>query len=127
MLKIVAGTNVLISATISNGYEYQLLKLVKLKKVDLILSYDILWEFEDVLKRPKFGFSRKQIANAIKQVKSISTIINPKIRLKAVKEDPDDDKIVECAIEGKADYIISGDKHLLRIREFQRIKIVNAK
>lgn len=51
-------------------------------------------------------------------------IVTPKIKVDAVKEDPDDNKIIECALESNAEYIISYDKHLLKLKEYQRIKIV---
>ena len=127
MFKIVPDTNVLISAVISNGYEFELLKLAKLEKLHLIISYEILWEFEEVIKRPKFGFSPEQILNAIEQIKSISEIIETSIKLDIVKRDPDDNKVIETALEGKADYIISGDKDLLDLKEHNSIKIINAR
>ena len=126
MLKVVSDTNTLISAVISNGNEYQILRLVKLKKVQLVLSYEILWEFEDVIKRQKFGFSKEQIEKALEQVKSISKIVEPNIKLEVIKEDPDDNKVIECASEGKADYIVSGDNHLLDLKKYEGIKIVSS-
>jgi predicted nucleic acid-binding protein len=53
-----------------------------------------------------------------------STIIKPKTRLSIVKEDHDDNKIIECAVTGKADYIITKDKHLLKIKNYKGIKII---
>jgi predicted nucleic acid-binding protein len=51
----------------------------------------------------------------------------PKDRIFLVREDPQDNRILECAVEGKADFIISGDNHLLNKKEFNGIRIVNAK
>ena len=48
----------------------------------------------------------------------------PKTKVNAVKDDPDDNKFIEAALEGKADYIISQDKHLLKLKEFRKIKII---
>ena len=73
----------------------------------------------------KFGFSKKQVEDAIEEVKSFSQIIDPKNKLEIVKEDPDDDKIIECAVEGNVDYLISGDNHLLKLKQYENIKIVN--
>ena len=53
--------------------------------------------------------------------------ISPKARIEIIKEDPDDNIILECVIEGKAELIISGDKHLLELKEFQNIPIVRTK
>lgn len=53
-----------------------------------------------------------------------ATIVQVKYRFKAVKEDPDDDIIVRTAYDGKADYIVSGDRYLLALKEFKGIKIL---
>ena len=124
MLKITCDTNTLISATISKGNEFKLLRLVKQRKIELILSLQILKEFKDVISRPKFGFSQKQINSALKNIIDISTIIMPSIRLNIVKDDPDDNIILECAIAGNVEYLVSGDKHLLDLEHYNRIKNV---
>jgi predicted nucleic acid-binding protein len=53
-------------------------------------------------------------------------IVNPRDKISMVKEDPDDDKFLDCAIECKADYIVSGDRHLLELRGYPGIKIITA-
>ena len=55
-----------------------------------------------------------------------SYLVKPRKKLNAVKEDPTDNKIIECAIEGKADYIVSGDNHLLKLEKFEEVKIIKA-
>ena len=127
MLKIVPDTNVLISAVISQGCEYELLKLAKLGKISLFISYDILWEFEEVIKRSKFGFSTEQITNALKQIEDTCQIVEPTIKLDVVKRDKDDNKVIETAVEGEADYIVSGDKDLLDLKAYKGIRIINAR
>ena len=126
MLRVTPDTNTLISAFISEGNEYELLKLAKLGKIKIILSLDILKEFKDVISRQKFGFSKEQIKNAFKQILSISEIIIPRIKIKIIKEYPEDDRILECASVGNVDYIVSGDKHLLNLKEYKNIKIIRA-
>jgi len=127
MIRIVPDTNILISAVISHGNEFEVLKLGKLGKIQIILSPEILKEFEGVISREKFGFSKEQIANAINQIKDIAEIVHPKIKLKVVKDDPSDDKILECAVWGKADYLVTGDrKHLLKIKKFRGVKLVSS-
>ncbi|MBI2630224.1 putative toxin-antitoxin system toxin component, PIN family [Candidatus Pacearchaeota archaeon] len=63
----------------------------------------------------------------IETITHISTIVEPKTKIEIIKDDPDDNKIIECAIEGKVDFIISQDNHLLNLKEFQGIKIVSPK
>ncbi|MAG47590.1 putative toxin-antitoxin system toxin component, PIN family [archaeon] len=124
MLRITVDTNTLISATISKGNEYELLKLVKIGRVKLILSLQILKEFKEVMSRPKFGYPRSVINNVLKNIFSISEIVFPKEKLNVIKDDPSDNMVLECALSGKVDYLISGDNHLLKIKEYKGIKIV---
>ena len=126
MLKIVPDTNILVSAFIAHGNEYEILKLGKLKEIKIIISSAILEEFGEVIRRPKFGFSNKQIEDFIKQVLDTVEIVFPSIKLEIVKEDFEDNRILEAAVETKADYIISGDFHLLKLGQFKDIKIVAA-
>lgn len=124
MLKVTPDTNTLVSAVISKGNEFELLRLAHISKIKLILSLQILKEFKDVISRKKFGFSNEQINRILKSIVNISAIIMPSNRIDLIKEDPADNKILECAESGKADYIVSGDYHLLKLKEYKEIKIV---
>ena len=124
MLKITADTNTLISSIIPKGNEFELLKLAHKGKIEIVLSPQILKEFRDVISRTKFGFSEEQIDNAFKEVLNIATIVVPSIKLDIIKEDPSDNRILECAEAGNADYIVSGDGHLLKLKEYKNIRIV---
>ena len=124
MLKVTADTNTLVSAAIAKGNEFELLKFAYEGKIELILSPSILKEFREVIARPKFGFSEQQISNMFKQIINIITIVMPSIRLDVVKEDPSDNKILECAETGKVDYIVSGDNHLLKLKAYGNIQII---
>lgn len=126
MLRVVVDTNVFVSATIVQGKQFEILKLAKLGKIKLITSPDILKEFEEVISREKFGFSKEQVSLAMKQILEIAEIIIPQHKLNIIKDDPDDNIILECALESGADYIISGDTHLLDLKEYKDIRIVNA-
>ena len=127
MFKVTADTNTLISATITKGNEFKLLNLARLGNITLILSPQILKEFKEVISRPKFGFSKEQIISAVKQIINISTIVMPSIKINIIKEDPQDNMILECAETGKVSYIVSGDNHLLNLKEYKNIKIITTK
>ncbi|MBS3102053.1 putative toxin-antitoxin system toxin component, PIN family [Candidatus Woesearchaeota archaeon] len=127
MLKITADTNILISAAMTKGNEFELLRLAKLGKIELILSPQILKEFREVISRPKFGFSQEQIINVFKQIVNISTIVMPSVEVNIIKDDPEDNKVLECAETGKVDYIVSGDVHLLNLKQYKGVKIVQSK
>lgn len=126
MLKVVVDTNVLVSAAIVQGRQFEILKLVKLGKIKLIISPNILKEFEEVISRKKFGFSKEQVSLAINQILEIAEIVIPLQKISIVKDDPDDNIILECALESNANIIISGDTHLLDLKEYKDIQIVNA-
>ncbi len=126
MLRLTLDTNVLVSASIVEGKQYDILKLAKLGKVKIILSAVILEEFKEVISRERFGFSEKQIDEAVKQILDVAEIIIPRVKIRALVEDPDDNMVLECALEGKVDYILSGDEHLLNLGSYEKIKIINA-
>ena len=126
MLKVTLDTNILVSATIAKGNEFEILRQAKLGKIELILSLQILKEFKGVISRPKFGFSEEQASNALKQMISISTIVAPTSKLNVIKKDLADNRILECAEAGNVDYIVSGDHHLLNLKRYKSIKIVRA-
>ncbi len=123
-IRVTPDTNVLVSSTIVKGSSFEILRLSKLGKIKLVLSLEIIKEFKEVISRPKFGFSEEQISNAVKQLISISEIIVSVTKIKIVKDDNDDNIILSTAIDGKAEYLVSGDPHLLKIKNFKSIKIV---
>jgi len=124
MLRITADTNTLISAVIAKGNEFELLQSVRSGKIKLALSYKILEEFLDVISRPKFGFSEKQITDVLKQLITICNIVIPDVKINEIKEDPDDNIVLECALTAKVNYIIFGDEHLLKLKKYKDIKIL---
>lgn len=125
-MKIVLDTNVLVSAVIlRNGKPFQLLKNGELGKVRIVTSPYIIEEFRKVLAEPRIGFTKREINTTIQKISSFSQIVNPKIKLKIIKEDPDDNKILECAVAGGARYVVSGDKHLLKLGRYKGIKMIS--
>lgn len=125
MLKIVADTNILISAIIFGGVPDQILNLVREQKIKLLTSDAILYELADVLSK-KFKFPLWRIEQALLEIKDIATIIFPKHHLSIIKKDESDNRILECAIKGKVQYIISGDKHhRLPLKKYRGVKIIS--
>jgi len=76
-----------------------------------------------VLKRD-FKTEEQEITERISLFLEIIKLVEPKAKINEIKEDPTDNKFLECAVEAKADYIISGDKHLLKIKKFKETKIL---
>ncbi len=122
--RIVLDTNVLISAILFGGPPREILDLVISGSVDCALSLAILDELRDVLRRPKFNFSPEQCFNVLEELHAVCDIVNPKLRINVITQDPDDNKILECAVEAECDFIVSGDGHLLALGEFRGIEIL---
>ena len=74
--------------------------------------------------RPKFKTSEDEVQRTILALIRTADVVNVKTKIKAVKEDPKDDMIIETAIDGGADMIVTGDNHLLRLKTFKGIKII---
>lgn len=123
-LKIVLDTNVYISALLFSGIPDEILEMAREKEIEIYASPIILLEIGQVLQK-KFSFPRKTILNILKEIKRIAKIIQPKEKIDFIKADPADNRILECALAAKADYIVSGDKkHLRKLEKFQNIPIV---
>jgi len=127
MIRLVLDTNVLVSALISTRSNPARLLDAARKNYSLFISKEILSELEGVISRDKFCFSSEKIDSAIEAILSFSEVVNPEIKLDVVKSDPDDNKILECAIACGASYIVSGDKHLLNLKEYKNIEIISPK
>lgn len=124
MLRIVLDTNVLVSATIHNGKPRKLLQAGIKGKYRILSSREILNEFSEVLQRPQFKMTRDDVIRIVSAL--IDTVENIHVTsdVRAVNSDPDDNVIVNTALDGNADYIVSGDPDLLDLEEFDGIEIV---
>ncbi len=122
-LKVVLDTNIFISGIHWNGPSYKILQAWFEDRCEFICSTEILEEIVKTLKEFKVPLSKEEINWWENLILEKSTIVNPSEKIDIVK-DQDDNKFIEAAIEGKASYIISQDKHLLVIKEYRGIKIV---
>jgi len=127
-MKITADTNVLISSTFWTGASDKIMQRVENKEIELILSEKIIKEFTKVLDyeeiKNKVKEKSLELRRSIEKIINVSSLVEPKQKFDIVKDDPDDDIILECAVEGNVNYIVSQDKHLLKLKEFKGVKIV---
>lgn len=123
MARVVVDTNVLVSALIKKGKPLKLIQRL-LDKHTVVLSSQMLAELADVLSRDKFTIANAQIDLFISLLLRKSTVASVSGNLDVISEDPDDNVVLLTAVNGKADYIVSGDKHLLALRKFEGIAIV---
>ena len=128
-LKVVLDTNVLISTLLFGGYLEPIRKAWKQGKILLIFCQNTLEEFVKVLHYPKFGLSNEEIAYLVEiETLPYAKIVENSIELDShILRDKDDIKFLECALSGKADFLVSGDKELLELKEFKGVKIIKAK
>lgn len=125
MLRVVFDTNVLLSAFIFGGNPERLFDLARFGELRLVVSPDILLEFALVL-REKFAWAEEDITEAIRAIGHASELVRAGETIKAVSDDADN-RVIECAVAGKADFIMTGDHHLLDLRTFEDIRIVKPK
>jgi uncharacterized protein len=125
-IKVVFDTNVWISIFLKKVLSEEFAQIND--QTSLYVSKDIILEISKVLMYPKIseilkesGLHEKEILQAI--LKN-STIVSLNIKLKVIDEDAEDNKILECALTAKADLIVTGDKHLLKIGKFRKTRIV---
>lgn len=123
MLTVTADTNIYLSALIWGGKPLQLLESAIAGEIRLAISDAILNETLRVM-RGKFRLSEERIAVAKQYIEGCTDRVVVTQVLNVISEDPSDDRILECAVSAGADVIVSGDKHLLRLKQFGRIRIV---
>ncbi|HTU47385.1 MAG TPA: putative toxin-antitoxin system toxin component, PIN family [Bryobacteraceae bacterium] len=123
MLRVTADTNVYISALQFAGQPLRILELALQESISLWASPVIMQEIVEVL-RGKFGRSEADVEEIMLHLARVTQIVVPIERVYAVEDDLDDNAILECAIASHSDFIVSGDRHLLRLGEHRGIPIV---
>ncbi len=123
MLRAVLDTNVVNSAHLSpEGQQALILGLAIAGHFRCFVSEALLEEYEGVLRRERFGLSPRNVTQSIRIIRKTTTLVIPKRKLD-VSRDSDDNKVVECALEARADYIVTGNTRHFPSR-FQDIRIV---
>ncbi len=125
-IKAVLDTNVIISAYFWKGAPNEVLGRGISKHFRICLSPAIIQETMDKLSR-KFSAPTDDIEDLSYLLFEASETCTPSVRLRVVKDDPDDNKILECGMESRADYIVTGDSHLLKLKEYAGIKLASPK
>ncbi len=126
-MKVVFDTNILISGMGWSGRERKLLLLAVSEEYELVISDKILKELVGVLQREKFShLDSKKIFRFLDLLTRVTTVVIPDDHYEIIKEDPDDNMVIDCALEAKAEYIVSGDHHLLDLKEFKGVQIVDS-
>ena len=124
MRKAVFDTNVYISALITKGGTAEQAWLLAIQgEIEVYTSVPVMTEMARIL-RTKFHWEDDQIRAAVRHIARIAKVVKPEARLKILADDPDN-RVLECARHAGAEFIVTGDRHLLKLASFEGIKIVS--
>jgi putative PIN family toxin of toxin-antitoxin system len=123
VLRVTLDTNVYVSGLNYSGNPYEILEFARAKKMLVAVSDDILDEVKRVLQE-RFQWPQRRASQARRDIKAFSQHVTPTTPINAVKDDPDDNRILECAVAAGSDYIVSGDNHLLKLGHYKGIQII---
>jgi putative PIN family toxin of toxin-antitoxin system len=127
MVTVVIDTNVLISALVGHGRPRRLVTNL-LEEHELITSREMITELVDVLTRAKFiGINSRHVNRFLSILVRKAEVVRVREQVNVIAVDPGDNVVLSTACEGNADYIVSGDKHLLDLKEFRGVRIVTVK
>jgi uncharacterized protein len=123
---VVLDTNIVVSAhLVPKGLERRVLDLALNRHLRLCASTEILEEYEEVLKRPKFAISSSRLSASVRMIRSACALFAPQHRLN-IALDPDDNKFLECAELAAADYLVTGNRRHFP-PHFKSTRVVNAR
>ena len=124
-MRVVLDTNTVVSALLFSGVASKLVPLWQSGRIGVLVSKPILEEYFRVLAYPKFRLTREDIKALIEE--EVLPFVKPvRIgrRLSVVEQDPDDDKFLECAVSGRAKYLVTGDSELRALRSYRKVRIL---
>ncbi|MBS3123224.1 putative toxin-antitoxin system toxin component, PIN family [Candidatus Woesearchaeota archaeon] len=124
--KVFLDTNILISALGWKGKPKVIFEKCLHGELVLVTSPNQIEELRRVMDYPKFNFTEEQKARFISIILEIATMVEITGKVKVIVDDPDDNAILETAVVGNVQYLVSGDPHLLKLKEFAKVKILTA-
>ena len=125
MLGVTLDTNIYVSALEFGGIGARLIGMARAGVIRIDVSDAILDELVTVL-RDDFLCEAYRMHFARQQLAKLGNLVTPRTAIDAVKEDPDDNRILECGVEAGSEFIVTSDRDLLRMGEYRSIKIVTA-
>ncbi len=120
---VVLDANIYVSALAFGGKPKRAFQFGITRRVDLAISEPIRAEVLRTL-RDKFRWSEERLTEAIALIEASATSVVPTVTLQVVERDPDDDRVLECAVTAKAEFIVTGDSDLLSLGEYEGIQII---
>jgi putative PIN family toxin of toxin-antitoxin system len=126
-MKIVIDTNIFVSSFFWGGYPREVYERIINGFDELYITDEIIMEIKSVMSSSKFNLNSNKIEDYIKIIEKYSKKIVSKNIPKSISRDKNDDKILQCGLDGNVDYIVTGDKDLLILKEHNAIKIIKPK
>ncbi len=126
MKRVVLDTNIIISSVLGGALVLVLEKWDE-QKFTVVVTTDVVSEYFEVLNRPKFGLKQETIDKITHYIYQFSEFVVSEEKIRFIEDDPKDDKFLEAAVAGKVHFIVSGDNHLLALREFRSIPIITGR
>ena len=125
-MRAVLDTNVLISGIIATGVPHELLVYGFDHEYQIVVSVETLTELRETLRKypERFRMDESEVQTEVETIRYFAEFVDPDEEIAVVEPDPDDDKFLEAAVAGDVDYVGSGDSHLLDIKSFRGIDIV---
>jgi len=121
----VIDTNIYISAIFWGRKPRDVIDLGRDNKVQIFTSSEIVNEISEKL-RMKFKIPGREVSEILIDLSNFTFPVEVTKKYRVILDDPDDDKFIDCAVQCNADYIVSGDRHLLRLKEYSGTKILKA-
>lgn len=126
-MKVVFDTNIVASATFWRGKPFDCMVAWAEGKCEAVVSPAILAEYHETIEELRADYPSRTPVEWADALAESALLVFPADRVRGVTSDPDDEMFLECALAGEVDYIVTGDKkHLLPVREYEGIKIVDA-
>jgi putative PIN family toxin of toxin-antitoxin system len=124
-VRVVADTNILVSGLLFGGPPEQVFLSGMRGEIQLLTSLSLLKEFEKVLKE-KFQLSPPMVREIVEEVREVAEVVEVSSHIETISYPDEDNRVLECAVDGKADFIVTGDtKHILPLKEYSGIKILS--
>jgi len=124
-MRVVLDTNVLVSAFVYGGNPRRIVELVVSGEVEMCISEPLVRELQDVLLREQFDLNPQLVRTALAELSATAQLVVPRKHHTLIEEDPCDNLVLDCAVEAGAEYLVTGDRHLLRLKKCGKVRIVN--
>lgn len=127
-MRIVLDTNIYIAVALHGEFAEDIIEMVTARSSGIVAvtSEEILLELQQKLNE-KFNWLKADIDLFMTKIRNISEVVEVTVKVDMIKRDPEDNKILECAISGQADLIVSSDQDLIKLKSFKGIGIIHPK